>query len=704
MNKLTERKTKQVEIGIKKNNRFFENILYKRKINKETNKPKSKTIKACTDKVEIKTNKNLNQNTKKSLYSKSKNNRVMVDNNKSINYFKIISDYIEKEDNTKKLIHKKFSKDRKLHPNKSINNNQNKRINRDVSNKKEKNYSININDFDMNLLDSGNELDTSNITEKKNLQIAEFPELSVNPFSTKHIHKNLRLNNKSKKKILKLKNKSIGKDKKLKFNKTKNENKIIMSDDDVLKLKDSNDSSEISDSTEELKFNSEISEKFKEQKYKKLLLLAKKGDNEKFSNIIKQIKSLQKQTYININYQDENGYTALHYACEEGNLKIVETLLNANCNPNIKNNLNQTPIHLSTERGYFDITKKLIESGAKLNIEDSENNYPIHFICKNNYVELLKYILTKSPQINCKNKYGKTPRDLTTNSEIKNILDNYIKKIEDKLNNKNRAEIRIIKSSKNNNINKNNNITKNLKNNINIIISKVLNNSPIYQRKYKLNTINEIPDSNNKTKLYISNKILNTSSKIRYNTDNSITNLSNTINGNLNNKKINKEEKNQILYFKNTNNINNKNININFFSIETKKKFNLYIKDTMKENLDGKNRKISNNILSFGENDFININNLMNKKKGLTHRNDPKMESLDICNIYGKNFFIFNENEENLIKESKHKKNIISNNIDSIPNNKIRKLKLTKDIIKNNLNKKKEKIYLNHKKIYKIIS
>ena len=65
MNKLTERKTKQVEIGIKKNNRFFENILYKRKINKETNKPKNKTIKECADKVEIKTNKNSNQNTQK---------------------------------------------------------------------------------------------------------------------------------------------------------------------------------------------------------------------------------------------------------------------------------------------------------------------------------------------------------------------------------------------------------------------------------------------------------------------------------------------------------------------------------------------------------------------------------------------------------------------------------------------------------------
>ena len=164
---LTARKTKQIETRTKKNNSFFENILYKRKINKETNKPKNKIIKAYANKVEIKTNQNLAQNTKKSLYSKSKNNRTMVNSNKNINDFKIILDYIEKEDNTKKLIHKKLSKDRKLHPNKSINNNQNKRINRDVSNKKEKNYSININDFDMNLLDSGNELDTSNITEKK---------------------------------------------------------------------------------------------------------------------------------------------------------------------------------------------------------------------------------------------------------------------------------------------------------------------------------------------------------------------------------------------------------------------------------------------------------------------------------------------------------------------------------------------------------
>ena len=63
----------------------------------------------------------------------------------------------------------------------------------------------------------------------------------------------------------------------------------------------------------------------------------------------------------------------MHYACDEGNLKIVEILLNANCNINIKNNLNKTPLHLSTQKGYFDITKKLIEFGAYIKNQDGDS-------------------------------------------------------------------------------------------------------------------------------------------------------------------------------------------------------------------------------------------------------------------------------------------------------------------------------------------
>ncbi len=115
-------------------------------------------------------------------------------------------------------------------------------------------------------------------------------------------------------------------------------------------------------------------------------MIAKKGDREKFLEILEQIFSLPNEL-ININYQDESGFSALHYSCDEGNFKIVDILLNANCEPNIKNNEKKTPLHLSSKRGYFDISKKLIENGALLNVYDIEKNSPLHYVCMNNHIE-----------------------------------------------------------------------------------------------------------------------------------------------------------------------------------------------------------------------------------------------------------------------------------------------------------------------------
>ena len=167
--------------------------------------------------------------------------------------------------------------------------------------------------------------------------------------------------------------------------------------------------------------NSEI-----DKKYEQLLLLAKRGDRQMFLDLFDQILSLPKKL-VNLNYQDEKGNTALHYACDEGNLKIVEILLNANCDTNIINNEKETPLHLASKRGYFDISKKLIENGALLNTYNLENNSPIHYVCMNNHVELLIYFLTKNPKVDIENIYGKKPIDLVNDKEIKEVLENYLK-------------------------------------------------------------------------------------------------------------------------------------------------------------------------------------------------------------------------------------------------------------------------------------
>jgi len=478
---------------------------------------------------------------------------------------------------------KKYMTNPKNTVNTSINNHNKKSKNiKNLPNNEEKINSGNINIKKINIIDSDNELYFSESNRINNIKTKQFPTLLANLFSIKLIKNRLTLNKNSKNYI----------DSENKFTKKINDNIIhnyssLNTNIYDSKLNNVNDSSNVSiiKSSETLNI-----------KYGKLLLLlAKKGNEKKFLQFFQKIRTLKEKILININYQDEKGNTALHYACDEGNLKIVEILLNANCNTNIKNNLNKTPLHLSTQKGYFNITKKLIEFGAILNIEDSEKNTPLHFICKNNYIKLLKYILLKSPKINCKNINGKTPSDLTTNLEIKKLLDDYIKQ---KVNNSNYSKISKVTKEIKTAMNKELKINR-IKKDINSIIGKNTNKRSIIflkrqkysndQSKNEINSINEKTPITNK----INQTILNYSSKKRINLEHSYTNPYSKkdynknikinkdnelkfINNTYNSEHIIKNNNKGIIKFKNIyiqnkNNINN-NININIYSINKRNK------------------------------------------------------------------------------------------------------------------------------------
>ena len=57
----------------------------------------------------------------------------------------------------------------------------------------------------------------------------------------------------------------------------------------------------------------------------------------------------------------------MHFACDEGNLKIVEILLKAQIDVNLQTNEKKTALHFTASRGYFDISKLLVEKKANLN-------------------------------------------------------------------------------------------------------------------------------------------------------------------------------------------------------------------------------------------------------------------------------------------------------------------------------------------------
>jgi hypothetical protein len=161
--------------------------------------------------------------------------------------------------------------------------------------------------------------------------------------------------------------------------------------------------------------------------YRNLLFLSKKGDRDCFLETLSKLCKKEGMK-VNINYVDESGWSPLHYACEEGNLKIVEILIKMNVDVNFKTKGKKTPLHLAADKGYFDISRILIENGATLSTLDDEKNNVIHICSNRGHFELLKYFLEKYPQADVKNIYGKTPLDLSKNSKIKKLLEEYLEK------------------------------------------------------------------------------------------------------------------------------------------------------------------------------------------------------------------------------------------------------------------------------------
>ncbi len=401
--------------------------------------------------------------------------------------------------------------------------------------------------------------------------------------------------------------------------------------------------------------------------YNKLLNLAKKGDRELFLENLEKILNLP-NNLGDINFRDENGFSALHYSCDEGNLKIVEILLKANCNCNIRTNDKKTPLHFTAIRGYFDISKLLIENGAVLNVYDNEKNTPLHYSSMNGHYELLKYFLGKLPQADTQNIYGKTALDVAKKEEIKLCLKKYIEKKETvyhKIKIHNTTETNVKNMMRNFSPKQDNNnkvVVQKTQNTININIQTNINNSNNNSNYDKI--INTEGNENVKSNMKKSNTsqaafIVNSTNKLlkHYTTNNSITTKSKS-----------KTKKNSNNNVRNCNNNkshnNNKSNNHNQLSTSTNKKPN-----TANTNISKKNslsnfslhsqfsnrKKTSNKILNSSEKNIPNGN--LHKTKTLQKFtiNNPFIKGLKSQKTLS--------NKKNSIPGSEKKQNITNNSI-----------------------------------------
>ena len=334
--------------------------------------------------------------------------------------------------------------------------------------------------------------------------------------------------------------------------------------------------------------------------YRNLLLNAKKGDRELFISFLDKVLSLPNKGG-NINYIDENGNAAIHYACAEGNLKIAEILIKTNCDCNIRTNEKKTPLHFAAIHGYFDISKLLIENGAILNSYDNEKNTPLHYCSMNGHLELLKYFLGKFPHADIENIYGKTPLDVAKTDEIKQLLNEYVNKKENayhkiKIHNTTDTTMKnlIQKISHKNNSRTQKVFVQTTQNNININIQTNINNNnnTISNTSSNLNTNDSIRKSANKTQLKKTTTINNNNSLSTHSTNKLLRQITINSNG---------------MRLSNPQNISKKN-SISNFTLHTQFS-NRKVQQTKGNTIDKSNVSSKTN-----SNNTINLNNTNNSK------------------------------------------------------------------------------------------
>jgi ankyrin repeat protein len=120
-----------------------------------------------------------------------------------------------------------------------------------------------------------------------------------------------------------------------------------------------------------------------------------------------------------VNVQDFDGWTPLHWAAMEGHKKTAELLIANGADVNLKDNLGWTALLITDHKK---IAELLIANGADVNLKNMDGNTPLQYAAMAGQTGIAKLLLIKEADLNTKNINGKRPLDWAMTTEIADLL------------------------------------------------------------------------------------------------------------------------------------------------------------------------------------------------------------------------------------------------------------------------------------------
>ncbi|XP_030069008.1 caskin-1 [Microcaecilia unicolor] len=115
---------------------------------------------------------------------------------------------------------------------------------------------------------------------------------------------------------------------------------------------------------------------------------------------------------VNVNFQDIDGFSALHHAALNGNTELISLLLDAQAAVDIKDNKGMRPLHYAAWQGKKEPMKMLLKSGSAVNIQSEEGQIPLHLASQHGHFDVSEMLLQHQSNPCIMDISGKTPLDL----------------------------------------------------------------------------------------------------------------------------------------------------------------------------------------------------------------------------------------------------------------------------------------------------
>ncbi|XP_035696073.1 caskin-1-like isoform X4 [Branchiostoma floridae] len=123
-------------------------------------------------------------------------------------------------------------------------------------------------------------------------------------------------------------------------------------------------------------------------------------------------KLLGSSKRINLNFQDQDGFSALHHVALNGNSEILRQLLEAQAMVDIKDNKGMRPLHYASWQGKLEPVTLLLRAGSSGNLAAHDGQIPLHLAAQYGHFDVSETLLQHGSNPCIVNNTSKTPLDL----------------------------------------------------------------------------------------------------------------------------------------------------------------------------------------------------------------------------------------------------------------------------------------------------